>query len=479
MSKDLKHLVVVGGGITGLSAAYYAVQKARELDQRLHVTVVEKSGRLGGSVHTLRKDGFVIERGPDSFLSRKLPIIELSQSLGLESEFAGLNPDAKKSYILRYNKLHGMPPGLMLGIPYDDHTFMDTELLSQEGKARVAQELQIPKRVDMSDESLGSFVERRLGKEMLENIVEPLLAGIYAGDLSKLSLQATYPQFHQLEQQYGSIIKGTGESRNQTAASAELPEYAKKSAFLTYKNGLSTLIQALTESLGGAGVDFLQETAVQSVQPADGGVTIHLTRGEQPSELQADAVIFAVPAFQLAKLLSGYPKVEKLGSMEYVSVANVVLAYKQKQLHVKNDGTGFLIPRTEGRFITACTWTSVKWPHTAEEGDTLIRCYVGRAGDQRHLEMTDEEIQEQVKADVFDLMGIEAEPDFITLTRLNRAMPQYPVGHLTRIREAREELLQAIPNARMTGAAFEGVGLPDCIRQGRDTARELVESLWP
>ncbi len=479
MSKEEKHLVIVGGGITGLSAAFYAHRKAQGEGLPLRITIVEKSSRLGGKINTLHKEGFVIERGPDSFLARKYPIIQLSKDLGLENELTGTNPKAKRSYILHQGKLHPMPPGLVLGIPTEISPFVKTRLISMAGKARAAMDFILPRKADGEDESLGHFLERRLGKEVLQHIAEPLLAGIYAGDTYQLSLQATFPQFQQLEQKHGSLIKGMTKNRKETSASTELPEYAKKSTFLTFKQGLTSMVAALQAALTEANVSILTESALEEIEQQGDKLVFTLQReSEAPRVIQGDAAIFTVPAFALARLFEHLPKVNSLKDIEYASVANVVLAYKGKQIKINEEGSGFVIPRTEGRFITACTWTSIKWPHTASEEDLLIRCYVGRAGDQRHKELSDEEIVSRVKQEVRDLLGITEEPTFTEVTRLDLSMPQYPVGHLQLIAEARKELEQHLPNVRMAGAAFEGVGIPDCIRQGRDTAEKLVGALF-
>jgi oxygen-dependent protoporphyrinogen oxidase len=468
-----KTIAVAGGGITGLSTAYYLKKFLAERGISADIAVVEKSEAMGGKVRTLRRDGFVIERGPDSFLTRKLPIIELSLELGLEGELTPLNPAANKTYILKDGVLRRMPRGLNLGIPTEIRPFLESDLLSPKGKARVLFDFAMPNGSTGEDESLGSFIERRLGKELLENIAEPLLAGIYAGNTYRLSLQATFPQFQAAERKYGSLIRGMMEGRKNPPPPSplmqKLPEEVRKSVFLSYKQGLTTLIEGLEQSLSesGSGVRHIRDEAVSLSRNGDGTYNIKLKQG---GSLHADAAILALPGYTIAELLSEVPEAGWLGEMEYVSVANVVLAYDRSKLNHPLDGTGFLIPRKEKRFITACTWTSSKWLHTAPEGKALIRCYVGRSEEQQWMELDDKEIIRRTRGELQALMGIDAEPMFVELTRLNRSMPQYPLGHLDKIARLREKLAAEWPGVYATGAAFEGVGLPDCIRQAKDTA---------
>lgn len=474
MGNTRHKVVVVGGGITGLSAAFYAKAALRESGLDADVRLIEKSGRLGGRINTLRRDGFVIEKGPDSFLARKLPIIELSRALGLEDELVGTNPNAKKTYILHKGKLHRMPQGLVLGIPTEWSPFLKTGLISTAGKARAALDLVLPKRTDPSDESLGHFLERRLGREVLENIAEPLLAGIYAGDTFQLSLSATFPQFRAVEQKKRSLVLGMMASRKEGQALPGLPAAAKSSVFLTYKNGLSTLVERLEAELG----DIVQTgRGIVSLSPhiaADGRAEydLELDGGER---ITADAVVLTQPAAATAKLLAGIPEAEHLAGIRYVSVANVILAFDAKDIPLPLDGTGYVIPRKEGTTITACTWTSTKWLHTAPQGKVLLRCYVGRSGAEQWVHWSDEELIAKVRTDLRELHGIQAEPRFHEITRLPHSMPQYPVGHLDALRRLRARLATERPGVYVAGAALEGVGLPDCIRQGRDAAKSAVD----
>jgi oxygen-dependent protoporphyrinogen oxidase len=473
MSNKVPHYMIIGGGITGLSAAFY-LKKQLETDvggSPFRISVVEKSPSFGGKIHTIERDGFVIEKGPDSFLARKRPIIDLAYDLGMENELTGTNPKAKKTYIVRGRKLHRMPPGLVLGIPTQMTPFMKTGLISPLGKLRAAMDLIKPKRDVTADESLGHFLERRLGKEVLERIVEPLLAGIYAGDTYKLSLKSTFPQFRAMEQKNRSLILGMMASRkNVTEESAHLPAAVRNSVFVTFKRGLQSLVNGLVDSLSS--IDLRAGVGVVSVRNvADGQTEVVFEDGQREI---IDGVIVTTPTYQAARLLSELPAASKLAKIDYISVANVIMAFDRKDIPFELDASGFLVPKHEGYTITACTLTSAKWLHAAPEGKVLLRCYIGRSGEQEWPAWSDEQLISKARHDIGDLLGITAEPGFVEVTRLMHSMPQYPVGHLEAIAEFKKELAAAMPRVLVTGAGFHGVGLPDCIRQGKEAANQLA-----
>jgi oxygen-dependent protoporphyrinogen oxidase len=483
MTKKVRQVAVLGGGITGLSAAFYLLKQAREQGQNIAVTVVEGSERLGGRIHTLRRDGFVIERGPDSFLARKTPMIDLAKELGLEGELTGTNASAKKTYISLDGKLHPMPEGLTLGIPSDIEKFLKTELVSEEGKKRALEDLEIPPGDLDGDVSVGDFLERRMGREMVVRIFEPLLAGIHAGDLYRLGLQATFPQFKEMVREHGSLIRGTAESQRKAqekaASAVPLDVRIPSSVFMTFREGLSTVIEALRLRLQadscslrmGAHVVSLERVEAEG-NPSQGSYKLRLT---DDSIIEADSVLITLPAYRAAELLAPHMDVTALTDIRYVSVANVVLGYDEVGFDHALDGSGLLVPRGEGRHITASTWTSSKWLHTAPKGKRLIRCYVGRAGDEQRLELPDDELTAAVQRDLFDLMGLAATPEFVEITRLRHSMPQYPVGHIDAITSLRKHIADEYPDLQITGAAFGGVGLPDCVEQGKKAAFALLE----
>jgi len=471
-------IVIIGGGISGLSSAFYMLRQAREARRQLQVTIVDEAPRAGGKIETLRKEGFVIEKGPDSFLARKQAIIDLARELGMEEELTALNPDARKTYILHQGKLHPMPTGLMLGIPTDLEALQDSELLSEEGKLRVSEELELPACEGDEDESIGSFLERRLGREAVKTLAEPLLAGIYAGELDKLSLRATFPQFRAAELQHGSVIRGMQAGRTAAAAAAaqsDVPEQVRGSVFLTFRGGLSSLVERLEQTLA-PDVDFRYGARATAIhKQAEHGAAPYEVELSSGQRLAADTVVVTTQGFAAAELLRSLTDVSALDSVRYVSVANVVLAFDKAQFGQTFDGSGFVIPRTEGRQITACTWTSTKWLHTSPDDKVLLRCYVGRSGAEEFVQWDDAQLTEVVREEVREIMGITAEPLFVEVTRLHHSMPQYAIGHVERMAAFRSRLAEELPGLWVTGAAFDGVGLPDCIRQGKEAARELLQ----
>jgi oxygen-dependent protoporphyrinogen oxidase len=473
-------IVIIGGGISGLSSAFYLQREAERQGKEIEITIVDGAPAFGGKINTLQRDGFVIEKGPDSFLARKLAIIDLATELGLEDELTTTNPGAKKTYILHERKLFPMPQGLVLGIPTEIGPFVKTGLLSWGGKLRALQDLVMPVRKEQSDESLGGFLERRVGNQVMRRIAEPLLAGIYAGDLKKLSLQATFPQFAAAERKHGSLIRGMMFNRKASAAAGALPAAAKGGTFLTFKGGLTTLINALDKALsraqrrlGSKVTEIRRNDAYSSSdQSEEARYEVVLDSGEK---LQADRIVMTAPAYDAAELLEPLTDCGELRAINYVSVANVVLAFNKSTFGLDFDGSGFVVPRSEGLHITACTWTSNKWLHTSPSDKVLLRCYVGRSGQEESVKLPDAQLIKAVRRDIEETMGIKAEPEFVEITRLPRSMPQYPVGHLSNMKQLRERFEQELPGVWITGAAFDGVGLPDCIRQGKEAALAILK----
>ncbi|WNS46183.1 protoporphyrinogen oxidase [Paenibacillus sp. MMS20-IR301] len=473
MSGSARRVVIIGGGLSGLSAAFYVRKYYREAGIQPEIVLIEKNKCLGGKIETLHRDGFVIEKGPDSFLARKTAMSDLARELELDHELVTTNPNAKKTYILQRGKLHPMPAGLVLGIPTELKPFLKSGLVTFGGKMRALMDFVLPPRRSPEDESLGDLIERRLGTEVLENMTEPLLAGIYAGDMRKISLQATFPQFGEVERQYGSLIRGMTTGRKP----AETHTGTKKSAFLTFRQGLQSLVHALIHDLQdveqrtGTGAVSIKQCAEPS---GSHRYEVELDNGEV---LAADDVFVTVQNFAAAGLLRPHVDVSALEAVNYVSVANVVMAFTKKDINTEYDGSGFLVPRKEGRNITACTWTSTKWLHTSPDDKVLLRCYVGRSGDEQNVELPDAALAELVRNDLKEIMGITAEPLFTEITRLKNSMPQYPVGHPGRIAGLRSELARKLPGVYAFGAGYDGIGMPDCIKQAKLTAEHAAAEL--
>ncbi|WP_411350046.1 protoporphyrinogen oxidase [Paenibacillus sp. WLX2291] len=468
--------VILGGGITGLSAAFYLQKYATEQGLPLEITLVEKSDRLGGKVHSVRREGFLIEKGPDSFLARKQPILDLTRDLGMEQQLVPTNPKAGSTYIMNNGKLHQMPLGLVLGIPTRITPLIRTGLISPLGKARALLDLLIPAGKVDTDEALGDFIQRRLGREVLEQMTEPLLAGIYAGDTRQLSLGATFPQFKQMERQHRSLIVGMASSmlrRPTTTKTTSTPP--KKSMFLSCEGGLSSIIDELEQQLSD--VNVLKGTHAVQVKKHPGEAAFpYIVKLNDGKALIADAVICTIPAYAAAELFHDIPHVSELKHIRYVSVANIAFGYRHDQLRQDFEGTGFLVPRKEGRTITACTWSSTKWNHAAPEGQTLLRTYIGRAGAEEWVTMSDDELVAAVRNDLRELIGFDAEPDLVEISRCYHSMPQYPVGHQQMMERIHTAMQRWLPGISLCGAGYGGIGIPDCIQHGRESAEQLIQS---
>ena len=460
-------MVVVGGGIAGLSAAYALSQSD---GPPVACTLVEAESRLGGKILTEQVGGFVIEGGPDSFLSLKPWGIELCRKLGLEDRLIGTNPERRRTFVYSRGRLEELPEGLALGFPTRLGPFLRSGLLSWPGKLRLGAEVLVPRRREEGDESLGEFFRRRLGDEALERIIEPLMTGIYAGDADRLSIQATFPRFPEMEREHGSLVRSMLGARRRHKAS-EKGEASRWTPFVTLRGGLSELVRALTGRLSAVKVCLGRRVCAIRARGEGAGYEV-LLDGEPP--IAADALVFATPAFGAAGLLEPLDATlaGMLGGIPYASTATVTLGYRREGFSHSLDGYGFVIPRIERRVLLASTWSSSKWDHRAPDGSVLIRSYVGGAGRDAALERSDEELVELVRADLRHVMGVTEEPVLARVFRWPRAMPQYLVGHLERLAVI-EERLKRWPGVFLAGAAYRGVGIPDCIRDGLSAAERV------
>lgn len=484
-------IVIIGGGITGLATAYELQERARVAALPIQVSLVEAERRLGGVIHTERVDGFVIEGGPDSVLAQKRWAVDLAQRLGLGDQIVAANPAHKKTFVLYRGRLHELPEGLTLMIPTRLKPLLQTGLLSPRGKVRAALDLLMRPRERDGDVTLGAFVREHLGREAFERIVEPLMAGIYAGDGEQLSLRATFPRLLELEREYGSLIRGLLARQPALTPPPASPlsprvgrgeggeDLRRWSGFVTLRQGLEQLVEALVAHLDR--VELYIGQPVQRIRPrtSDGrrwpGYEVALADGRV---LAADAVVLATPAYVAADLLAELAPglAQCIRTIPYVSTATVSLAFRRADVRHPLDGYGFVVPRVEGRPLLACTWTSSKFPHRAPEGFVLLRCFLGRAGQEEVVWLDDEVLLRLVRAELGDILGIQAEPSLVRIFRWPRAMPQYVLGHLERL-EAIQAHLVRLPGLYLTGSAYGGVGLPDSIRAGAETAEAVLGAL--
>lgn len=460
-----KQIVIIGGGITGLSAAYYLQKQLVEKQLPYKVKLVEASSHLGGKIRTLHRDGFTIEQGADSMLIRKQPAMKLVQELHLEDQI--VRNATGKSYILKGNKFHRMPKDTYMGIPKNARSIRASTLISPKGKLRALADLWKGKRKEETDESLAAFFRRRFGNELLHNQIETLLSGIHSGNIEEMSLTASYPQFRQLEQEYGSLMKGL--NRTIPKATENKEKGPAPGAFFSFQNGLGTLVDRLAEEIGEE--NMMLQTAVDHIEKKEHGYHVLLSDG---NVYQADAVIMATPHFTVPKIFSQYDFFQPFVEVPATSTANIVLAFDKVKIKKEIDGTGFLVNKHSDYRITACTWTHKKWPLTTPEGKVLMRCYVGRPDNEEIVEMSDHALTDIVLKDLHTAMKLKGDPSFSVVTRWRNGRPQYTVGHLDRLAEIRKQAKMQLPGVFLTGCSYDGQGIPDCIEQGERTAQKAL-----
>lgn len=469
---NANHLIVVGGGIAGLSAAYHAVKKATEFHIPLRVTIIEAGDRWGGKIHTQRvalDDGqFIIEGGPDTFLATKPWGVELCRELGLGQRLHGTNPQQKNTYVLHRDRLMPLPDGLAMMIPTNIRAILKSGLISWPGKVRMGLDFVIPAAHPNGDESLGNFVSRRLGREAYENLIEPLMSGIYAGNGDALSLASTFPYLRDLELKYGSLARGALKMRSQSAGK---PVQGSRSAFLTPTTGLVEIVEALLESLKSSQADLRLGTRVVGLVKKQEGYLVALGDG---ATLQADGVILAAPAYASGAILSELDAElsQTLTRIPYASTATVSLAYRLEEVPRRLDGYGYIIPRRERREALACTWTSTKFPHRAPEGYALVRVFIGRAGQDMSMPKQPEQLEALARRELEQTLGIRSEPLLSRVFIWEKSMPQYNLGHpgiLSRL----SEQIKNHPGLALAGNGYRGIGIPDCIHSG-ELALEAV-----
>lgn len=472
MAENRKKVAIIGGGITGLSAAYYLQKQCREQNLPIDIYLIEASSRLGGKIQTVRKDGFTIERGPDSFLERKKSMGILAQELGIADQL--VHNATGQSFVLVNDQLHPIPGGSIMGIPTEWKPFVTTGLFSWSGKLRAAGDLVMSRSGIEEDQPLGTFFRRRFGSEVVENLVEPLLAGIYSGDIDKLSLHATFPQFYEVEKKHRSLMLGMKKTRP-ASSTPQAANRKPQGIFQTFSGGLQSIVEALEDAL--TDVTILKGSKIQGVHKlSDDQLKLVFTTGDN---LIVDSAIFTLLHHQLAEIFEDHGILQHYDEVPLSSVATVAMAFSKSQVVQEKEGTGFLVSRKSDYAISACTWVNKKWPTSAPEDKVLLRSFVGKSGDESIVELPDHEIEQIVLQDLRKVISITGEPEFTIVTRYQKAMPQYLVGHKERLLKAKTELAAHFPMIQLAGASFEGSGLPDCIDQAIRAKDHVLDYLKP
>ncbi len=481
-------VAIIGGGISGLSAAF-ALEKERAKGTPVEYRLFESSSRLGGACYSEIVDGCVIEAGPDSFVSEKPWAAALCRELGIGDQLIGSNDSDRKTWIVAKNRLLPLPDGLMFLVPTKILPTAFSPLFSWSTKLRMARELLHPPRPMHQDETVAAFIERHFGREMVDRLADPMLSGIYGGDTDRLSVRATLARFVEMEEKYGSLSRAMlVANRKMKAAMAGKPNSPlqaktglvgdpkpKPPLFTSLRNGMQQMIDTVVARLTPQ--CLLLNAAVQSIEKRGEEYVLRWKTGETQA---FDAIILATPANVAGSLLADIDNnlSAELQQVPYSSSATVILVYDIADLRGLPGGHGFLVPRTEGKRMRACTFVHNKFPHRAPPDKGVLRCFLGGANDAAILDLSDQETLEIVLRELREIVGLDAKPQLTRIYRWRGAMAQYPPGHLDRV-DRIEKAVAAIPGLALAGNAFRGIGVPDCVRSGTAAASVVLGRTVP
>lgn len=470
----MKHVAIVGGGIAGLTAAFYLQRLAREAGIPVRFTLLEQADRLGGKIVTERPDGFVVEGGPDSFINQKPHGLQLCRDLGLESELLPSNDSTYRTRLLSGGRMVPFPDGFRLAVPTKMWPFLKSPLLSWPGKIRMGLDFFIPRRRDPADESLAQFVTRRLGREALERIAGPIMSGIYVSDPDRMSVHSTFPMFVEIERRHGSLIRGILKARR--AAAHQTRGGASPSIFTSLRGGMDSIVTAIHAKLEG---DVMTGVRVGSLERTGGVFRLLAESRGGGMTLEADAVILATPAFESARLVGGMHSelARALLDIRYVSSAVVSMAFPASAFVRCPDGGGFglVVPKREPGRIMAMTWSDRKFHGRAPANFGLLRIFVGGARNPELADLPEDDLLALARAELRSLFGINGEPLFARVFKWSRGNPQFDVGHLARVADM-ERMAAGIPGLCLVGGAYRGVGIPDCTKGAILAVRNIIGS---
>ena len=470
-------VIIIGGGIAGLAAAVHLKSGAKAYDKTIDVLLLEKNNRIGGKILTEKHDNYLVEGGPDSFLPEKVWSVNLARHLGLEPEMLPSNDQFKGTFIYSRGKLHSLPEGVMLMVPTSFWPMAKSHLITWPGKVRMGMEVFVPKRKARDDESLASFVTRRLGRECLEKIAEPLVAGIHTSNPDNMSVLATFPRFVQMEQKSGSLIHGmiaAMKSRPHATLSGPPPKPGspKMTYFMSFRNGMQTLSQACGDHIGRDSIRL--NAGVRAVEPKGKGYSVILESGEI---LEADHVMLASASYDSLEMVKGFDAslAAKMAVIQWSSSATVSIAFKKEDVRVPLRGFGFIVPRVEGRRINAATYSSIKWSCRAPDDTIMVRVFVG-GGHHEELvhELDDAGMVRMVLEELDTVLGLKASPRFSKVYRWYKGMPKYTVGHLEQI-AVLDRMLATHPGLHLIGCSYKGIGIGDCVHEAQIAAEKILK----
>jgi len=467
-SKTTERVAIIGGGISGLAAAHRLVELAPDVE----IVLFEREGRLGGVLETVHDDGFQVETSADNFITTVPWGVDLCKRLGLADDLIQTNPAHRRTFVVRRGRLHKLPDGFLMMAPTRMWPLAVTPILSPLGKLRAGLEYFIPARKEDGDESMAGFVRRRLGREVFERLVEPLVSAVYAADMEKLSVLATLPRFRDMERDDGSLIRAMRRQMHSRRRSRS-ESGARYSMFVTLRQGLSSLVDAIRDRLPQEAVRL--QTAVERIERCAQGW--RLTTADGATE-EVDAVIVATPALAAARLIEPIDAelAGRLASIQYEGTAIVSAAYEREQIAHRLDGMGVVVPSIERSPILALSFSSQKYAHRAPDGKVLLRAFVGGARCPEMAEMDNDRLVPLVLGELAELLGIQGDPIYRITSHWPRTMPQYHVGH-TGLVERIESAVAQLDGLELAGNAYHGVGIPNCIHTGEQAAERVLEVL--
>ncbi|HET9480759.1 MAG TPA: protoporphyrinogen oxidase [Candidatus Polarisedimenticolia bacterium] len=473
MTQEARRIAVVGGGISGLAAAHRLIEVAANRGLPIQVALMEASSRAGGVISTIRRDGFLLEEGPDSIITDKPWGRRLAERIDIAGRLVGTQERFRKSYVVRRGRLEPTPDGFYLLAPTRFLPLVLTRIFSPLGKARMALDLVLPRGAPQGDESVAAFVTRRLGREALERMAQPMIGGIYGAPPERLSLRATFPRFLQMEQDHRSVILAmliAGRRRKAMELSAAAASGPRYGLFVSFDSGLAILPETLVSRLPPGCLRLRAPVSTLGPRP-EGGWLVATDRPEP-----FDAVILALPAPEAARLTRPFAAdlAGRLDAIPYASAATVSMAFREEQIAHPLDGAGFVVPDIEGLSILGCTFGHRKYPGRAPAGSALVRAFWGDPA----ASLTDRQVQDSTLDDLRRLLGIRGAPMLSHLARWPRSMPQYPVGHLDLV-DRIDTMARALHGFALAGNAYRGVGIPDCIHAGETAAERIIEQLFP
>ncbi|MFC5861329.1 protoporphyrinogen oxidase [Acidicapsa dinghuensis] len=466
-------VAIIGGGIAGLATAY-ELELARKAGSDVEYELFEASSRLGGVLSSTEFEGTVIERGPDSFLTEKPAALQLCRELGLERDLAPSNDAQRKTFIVIRKRLVPLPDGLMFLVPTKLVPTALTRLFSIPSKVRMGFELLHPPRPQEGDESVADLVRRHYGQEAVNRLADPLLSGIYGGDATQLSAKAVLPRLVEMEAQYGSLTRGMlagmhARKSEQSNGSGSQAKTAPRPLFTTLRHGMQQLVDAVTAKLDPSRIHL--STSITALEKSKDGWFLYA----DGIAARFDGVVIAAPAWIAAGLLTDVDEVLSgdLRDIPYSSSVTMNLVYDGADLDPLPEGFGFLVPEVERRSMMACTFLHRKFPGRTAPGKSILRAFLGGARNPNLLSESDEQLTHRVREDLMDILQVSAIPEYIEIQRWPRAMAQYSVGHLDRQARIRDRVAR-LPGLKLAGNAYDGIGISDCIRLGRQAAKDLI-----